>query len=291
MLAIVLLIAVLVFIWAVFVERFLFVIRKENLAILPQGSKPLTVLQIGDIHMAPWQKSKQRFIKNLAKLNPDIVVNTGDNLGHRDAIPALLDCLEPLLKSPGVFVNGSNDYYAPSIKNPFKYLYKSSAIPTTEKLNTEEMVGAFENAGWVNLNNKNREIALGNHTLSMFGLDDAHIGYSDFQSLGELNKNATLRVGVTHAPYLNILEEMTNKDAEVIFAGHTHGGQVRLPFLGALTTNSDLPTKYARGFSAWEFNHKQMVLSVVAGLGNSIFAPVRFFCLPEVRFITLLPKG
>lgn len=75
----------------------------------------------------------------------------------------------------------------------------------------------------------------------------------------------------------------------MIFAGHTHGGQVRLPFIGALTTNSDLPNKFARGVSGWEFGNNDSILSVVAGLGNSIFAPVRFFCRPEVRLITLTP--
>jgi predicted MPP superfamily phosphohydrolase len=89
---------------------------------------------------------------------------------------------------------------------------------------------------------------------------------------------------------MEAIEKLTGLGAELIFAGHTHGGQVRLPFVGALTTNSDLPNKFARGISGWEFGSKRTVLSVVAGLGNSIFAPVRFFCRPEVRLITLLAK-
>jgi predicted MPP superfamily phosphohydrolase len=84
-----------------------------------------------------------------------------------------------------------------------------------------------------------------------------------------------------------VIERFTSIGASVIFAGHTHGGQVRLPIVGALTTNSDLPNKFARGISGWEFGQKASILSVVAGLGNSIFAPVRFFCRPEVRIITL----
>jgi predicted MPP superfamily phosphohydrolase len=76
----------------------------------------------------------------------------------------------------------------------------------------------------------------------------------------------------------------------MIFAGHTHGGQVCVPGFGALTTNCDLPTKYAKGFSRWNFGGHEVLLSVVAGLGHSIFAPVRFACRPEVRLITLLPR-
>jgi predicted MPP superfamily phosphohydrolase len=89
---------------------------------------------------------------------------------------------------------------------------------------------------------------------------------------------------------MEAIEKLTSLGAQMIFAGHTHGGQVRLPFVGALTTNSDLPNKFARGVSGWEFEDRASVLSVVAGLGNSIFAPVRFFCRPEVRIVTLLPR-
>jgi predicted MPP superfamily phosphohydrolase len=89
---------------------------------------------------------------------------------------------------------------------------------------------------------------------------------------------------------MEAIEKLTGFGAQVIFAGHTHGGQVRIPFFGALTTNSDLPNRFARGLSGWEFEGKSSVLSVVAGLGNSIFAPIRFFCRPEVRLITLLAK-
>jgi predicted MPP superfamily phosphohydrolase len=89
---------------------------------------------------------------------------------------------------------------------------------------------------------------------------------------------------------MDAIEKLTGLGSKMIFAGHTHGGQVRLPLIGALTTNSDLPNRFARGISGWEFQGKQSILSVVAGVGNSIFAPVRFFCRPEVRIITLLAK-
>jgi len=78
-------------IWAVLIERQLFVVRQESIKVLPKGSDSFSVLQIGDIHLAPWQRSKQRFIKGLTKHKIDLVVNTGDNLGHTKAIPALLE--------------------------------------------------------------------------------------------------------------------------------------------------------------------------------------------------------
>jgi predicted MPP superfamily phosphohydrolase len=98
-------------------------------------------------------------------------------------------------------------------------------------------------------------------------------------------------IGVSHAPYRRVIEAMAENDVDILFAGHTHGGQVRFPFVGALTTNSDLPTRNAKGMSAWSFGKRVMLLNVCAGLGNSIFAPIRLFNRPEVRLITLVAKS
>jgi len=274
-------------VWAIAIERQLYVVREQSIKVLPQGASPIRVLQIGDIHLAPWQKSKMRFLASLGEKQIDLVVNTGDNLGHKNAIKPLLDALSPLLTKPGVFVHGSNDYFGPIAKNPFGYIFHSSATPNSESLNTEELTKAFETAGWVNLNNRFADVEVNGNRIRFLGIDDYHIGYAKFDLLV---RSDHFSIALTHAPYMEAIEKLTGLGAQLIFAGHTHGGQVRFPFVGALTTNSDLPNKYARGVSGWEFEGKHSVLSVVAGLGNSIFAPVRFFCRPEVRLITLLAK-
>jgi predicted MPP superfamily phosphohydrolase len=273
--------------WAIVIERQLYVVRQQSIRVLPKGTKAIRVLQIGDIHLAPWQKNKMKFLRSLGEKQIDLVVNTGDNLGHKNAIKPLLDTLGPLLTKPGVFVHGSNDYFAPVAKNPFGYIFHSSAKPNSESLNTEELTKAFEGAGWVNLNNRFADVQVNRNRIRFLGIDDYHIGYAKFDLLV---KSDHFSIALTHAPYMEAIETLTGLGAQVIFAGHTHGGQVRIPFFGALTTNSDLPNRFARGLSGWEFEGKSSVLSVVAGLGNSIFAPVRFFCRPEVRLITLLPK-
>ena len=273
--------------WAIVIERQLYVVRQQSIKVLPKGANAIRVLQIGDIHLAPWQKNKMKFLRSLGEKQIDLVVNTGDNLGHKNAIKPLLDALSPLLTKPGVFVHGSNDYFAPVAKNPFGYIFHSSAKPNSESLNTEELTKAFEGAGWVNLNNRFADVQVNGNRIRFLGIDDYHIGYAKFDLLV---KSDHFSIALTHAPYMEAIEKLTGLGAQVIFAGHTHGGQVRIPFFGALTTNSDLPNRFARGLSGWEFEGKSSVLSVVAGLGNSIFAPVRFFCRPEVRLITLLPK-
>ena len=277
----------MVAIWGIFIERAIYVVRKESIRVLPLGSNPITVLQIGDIHMAPWQKSKQRFIQSLTKYPIDLVVNTGDNLGHPKAISSLLQALGPLLSKPGVFVNGSNDYFGPVMKNPLGYIFHTSHAPNSARLDTATMTNAFEQAGWVNLNNKTSDLVVAGNKIRFIGLDDYHIGYGDSS---KLSASSDFTIALTHAPYLEAVETLTRLGAELIFVGHTHGGQVRSPFLGALTTNSNLPNKFARGLSGWSFEGKSSILSVVAGLGNSIFAPVRFACFPEVRLITLLER-
>jgi len=271
-------------IWTVVIERQLFVIRKQTLKVLPKGANQIKILQIGDIHLAPWQKGKQRFLRSLGRLEIDLVVNTGDNLGHERAIEPLLSAMGPLLQRPGVFVHGSNDYFAPIPKNPIRYLFHSSAEPKSKRLDTASLTAGFEKVGWVNLNNRSAELVVSGNRIRFVGVDDHHIGYSELDSI---TPSTDFTIALTHAPYLSVLEKFTRSGAELIFAGHTHGGQVRLPLIGALTTNSDLPNRFARGSSNWKFGDKSAVLNVVAGLGNSIFAPVRFFCLPEVRLITL----
>lgn len=278
----------LVAVWAIAIERSLFVIREQTIKVLPEGSKPVRVLQIGDIHLAPWQRNKIRFLKSLAARDFDLVVNTGDNLGHKAAIEPLLDALAPILTKPGVFVHGSNDYYGPTLKNPFGYIFHSSAKPKSEPLETDILTSGFENAGWKNLNNRAADLEVSGNKIRFIGVDDYHIGLSDFESL---SASEDFTIALTHAPYLEAIEKLTGLGAELIFAGHTHGGQVRLPFIGALTTNSDLPLTFARGVSGWKFGDKSSILSVTAGLGNSIFAPVRFFCRPEVRLVVLEARG
>lgn len=286
--------ALLVLIWATLIERHAFVIRRESLRILPRNSQPITVLHIGDIHLAPWQKRKQRWIANLAKLKPDLVVNTGDNLGHIDAVDSALSALAPLMKFPGVFVNGSNDLRAPVPRNPFEYLRKPSERSEGPELDTAKLHAGFRSAGWLNLNNREGLLSINGLKIGFIGVDDAHDDLDDLDSLSfQLNRldGCGLVVGVTHAPYLRVLESMTTNGASLIFAGHTHGGQVCVPGFGALTTNCDLPVKYAKGLSSWSFGGRHSVLNVVAGLGHSIFAPVRFACRPEVRLLTLLPRS
>lgn len=287
-------VVVLAILWGSLVERNRFTVNQEELAVLPIGSRPIRILHISDLHIAPWQKRKLAWVAKLNELNPDLVINTGDNLGHRDAIRPTLDALENLLKIKGVFVNGSNDYHAPELRNPLAYLNKPSSPTHKEVIPTTRMTDVFEAQGWLNLNNLAGSLTVSGIRIGFLGLDDPHDELAWYETLdaqrSSLGKQDLL-IGVAHAPYLRVINEFGLRGAALVFAGHTHGGQVCVPGVGALVTNCDLPTKFAKGLSAHTVENRRVWLNVCAGLGTSIFAPIRFFCEPEVRLLTLVAKS
>ncbi|QBE48597.1 metallophosphoesterase [Leucobacter triazinivorans] len=290
-----------VLLWSTVIERRLFTVRRHTLPLLADGAAPIRVLQLSDLHLAPWQARKVDWVRSLAELRPDLVVLTGDLMGHLQARPMLLRALAPLAEStPTVFVHGSNDYYGPLFKNPFKYLMAPSRLSTREPdIDTEALTEGLQRLGAIDLNNSAVDLELRGTRIELLGLNDPHIRYDDASAMraaltalgAERGTDAPaqppLRLGVVHAPYQEALGELLDDGAQLILAGHTHGGQVRVPGVGALTANCDLPTAQARGLSVWYDAHRAAFLNVSAGLGNSIYAPVRFACRPEASLITL----
>ncbi len=278
------------------VETRRFGVREETVAVLPPGSRPLRVLHVSDIHLVPGQHAKISWLKELAGLAPDLVINTGDNLSHTKAVGPLLDALAPLMRFPGVFVPGSNDYYAPAMRNPLSYFTSPSKVKREPKaLPWAEMFRAFGQAGWVDLTNRHQSKGHGRLRLDFSGVDDPHLGRDVFPGFPKGSATGEgapyVRIGVAHAPYQRVLDYFTDADADIIFAGHTHGGQICIPGYGALVTNCDLPTWRASGLTVWENNGKSVPLNVSAGIGASRFAPVRIACRPEAVLVTLTARN
>ena len=122
-----------------------FTLRRVAIPILPKGALPIRILQISDLHLTPRNRARQRWVSLLAGLEPDLVINTGDNIAHLDAVPTVLGALGRLLEKPGVFVWGSNDYYAPTFKNPVRYVLEPSRVGSArlEELPWRELGRAF----------------------------------------------------------------------------------------------------------------------------------------------------
>ena len=277
--------------YAVGIERRLWTLRTAELPVLAPGSRPFTVLHVSDLHMLPGHHSKQRWVAALDELNPDLVVNTGDNLSHRTAVPSVLRALGPLLDRPGVFVFGSNDYYAPKPKNPARYLMpqgKKKRIHGVQ-LPWRDLRAAFVEHGWTDLTHVRRTIDVGGQQVFAAGVDDPHLRRDRYADIaGPADSGAAVRIGVTHSPEPRVLDTFATDGYDLVLAGHTHGGQLRLPGYGAIITNCDLDRSRARGASRWGAH---MWLHVSAGLGTSPWAPARFACRPEASLLTLVPRG
>lgn len=288
--------------WGTLIEPRLFTVRRHELPVLRPGAQPVRLLQLSDLHLAPWQHQKIDWVRRLAALRPDLVVLTGDLMGHLDARGSLLHALRPLATAgiPGVFVHGSNDYYGPILKNPINYLREPSRLSTRQPdIDNLALTRGLIDLGFTDLNNAATRLRVRDTSFEFFGLNDPHIRYDDLQRMraarGELpaldpdEGAAAVPVGVVHAPYQAALGGLLEDGADLILAGHTHGGQVRVPGVGALTANCDLPVRQARGLSVWFDAHRAAHLNVSAGLGGSIYAPIRFACRPEASLLTLVP--
>jgi predicted MPP superfamily phosphohydrolase len=139
----------------------------------------------------------------------------------------------------------------------------------------------LESVGWLDLTHRRTTLSIQGTDVTLTGTDDAHLRRDRYAKVaGHVDGFA---IGVTHTPQRRVLDAMVADGHRLLLAGHTHGGQVRLPRVGALVTNCDLDRARARGLSpygaAW--------LHVSAGLGTSPYAPVRLCCRPEASLLTL----
>ena len=268
------------------VEAHAFTLRRVTVPVLPRGSEPLRILHLSDLHLTPGQRDKIAWVRALGAEPIDFVVTTGDNLAHQLAVPPLLGAYEPLMRRPGAFVFGSNDYFAPRPKNPFAYFGGPSILRSAPaELPAEELREGLAGGGWVDLNNARATVTINGLTIRLVGLDDPHIRRDKLP--GGEPARADLTLGVVHAPYRRALRALVDDGADLILAGHTHGGQVCVPGFGALITNCDLDVGRVKGLSRWP-DADGPLLHVSAGLGTSPYAPVRLACRPEATILTLV---
>lgn len=267
-----------------------FRLRHATVPVLPPGSAPLRVLHISDLHLTPWQHRKIAWVRSLAELEPDLVVDTGDTMSHPRALPSVRRALEPLWDFPGVFVFGSNDYYEPVLKNPARYLWQQpggAPLPSAKELPWAALGSQLTEAGWSDMTHQKVRLRLGDRDVEIAGIDDSHIGHDQYEKVaGPVDPGVPLHLGIMHSPEPRNLSHFAADGYDLLLAGHTHGGQLRLPGYGAIVTNCGIDRKRARGLS----QHAGAWLHVSGGLGASPYAPMRFACLPEATLLTLVPR-
>ena len=225
--------------------------------------KPIVLVHITDIHISPWAlpSSFKPVVKYINSLNPDYIAVTGDFVTHfKELIPgcaSALSGLKPRVATLGVL--GNHDYWIDS-----GYLTK-----------------CLEEAGMKFLLNSSLPSKNG-ASLTFLGVDDPYTRHDNLNiSLKDIPQG-DVKVLLSHSP--DIIESAAEMDIDIVLVGHTHGGQVRFPLIGAVY----IPSRYGRKFDKGWFELKNTWMYVNRGLGG-IFPPVRFLCRREIAVIKLIP--
>ncbi len=270
--------------YGIFIERHWYRVATYRLPILPAGSgSGLTVVHVSDLHFVSSDRRKARLLASLPAR--DITVATGDLLGEPQAVEATAVALASVRGSAAShFVLGSNDYFAP---RPLSYLAYFGKRRGRRRRSSPggagELIPRLEDDGWVHLGNRRTALEVNGTRLEVVGLDDPHLGRHDLRVAARSDPSA-FGLAVVHSP--DPVPELAALGYDLVLCGHTHGGQVRMPLVGALVTNSMIPTRLCMGLSRFG----RTILHVSPGLGTSKFAPFRFLCRPEATILELTPS-
>lgn len=274
--------------YASLIERRWYRLRRITLPGVLRRPGRLAVLHVSDLHLVPGQRHRVAFLERLGRLDHDLTVVTGDLLGAPGSEDAVADALAPLVgpERPGLVVLGSNDYFGPVVKAPWRYLTDPGHRTHGPRLKTGRLVERLADRGYRTLIDRTEVVQTVPGPVSVAGLDDPHLPWTqlpDPSAIRPPGPDALLHLGLVHSPYLDALDTLVDADYDLLLAGHTHGGQVRIPGIGAVVDNCDLPLDLARGAS----RYRDRWLHVSAGLGHSRYAPVRFACPPEATLLEL----
>lgn len=274
------------------VERRWYRLRHVHLrgALRPGAERPLRLLHVSDVHLDPPQQHRVDFLAEVAREDVDLVVLTGDLLGSQGAEDAAVEALAPLTAdgTPGVLVLGSNDLFGPTPKSPTTYFVDPDKRVFGSRLDTDRMLDGLARQRVRTLRNEAVTVETAAGTVAVGGIDDPHLNDTvlpDADDLRPVGDDAVLHLGLVHAPYTAALDLLVDTGHDLLMSGHTHGGQVRFPPIGAVVANCDLPLDQVRGAS----RYRDRWLHVSPGLGHSRYAPFRFACRPEATVLTLLP--
>ena len=252
-------------------------------AIVDRPIPPLRVLHISDTHLVGRDRALLRFLHRLpAKVGEiDIVAATGDLIEDNSGIGPITTALNNLqARIARCYVLGSHDYYQARFQSYLKYFRNKELPVNAPHADTAELERRLTEAGWISLTNRTEVVNSPDGGIRLSGVDDPFLGRHSTTHISRA-AGETLAIGLAHSP--DVVSEWLLNGFDLVLSGHTHAGQVRVPGIGALVTNSALPASLAGGLhrigNAW--------LHVSPGLGTGRFAPIRFNCRPEVTVLEI----
>jgi predicted MPP superfamily phosphohydrolase len=225
---------------------------------LPPALDGLRIGQISDIHLGLLHsvRNLRWAVDQMQQERPDLIVLTGDQVMHKQAIPELTPLLHNLSAPLGVFaISGNHDHWE----------------------GIRDLQGALALANIPLLLNEHRRLSWRGADLWLVGVDDVWDGDMDFERALDGVPKDDFKLLLGHAP--DIADEAETYGFNLQLAGHVHGGHLQLPLLGAFTR-----PRFGVNYLEGTYQVGTMTLYVSRGLGG---APLRLLCPPEVTILTL----
>ena len=239
---------------------------------LPDDFEDFKIVQISDLHNKMFGDNQKRLLNEIESLSPDIIIVTGDLIDRRkfDLDVAMIFINGAVKIAPTYYVSGNHEAWSGQYSK------------IREKL---------INAGVLVMDDTAIELSNGNSTIQLLGLSDPDFFTSKYsegtkakklqEQLKKWSYSHKFKILLSHRPELFELYCANNID--LIFTGHAHGGQFRIPFIGGLVApDQGLFPKYTSG----SYSKESSTMFVSRGLGNSII-PMRIFNPPEIVAVTL----
>ncbi len=270
--------------YAFFIETRMFRITSAIMQMpLPNGES-ISVLHISDFHLKKGEEAKLNFLRRLQREPVDLVFATGDLIDDDFGIAYCVEALSGFRTRFGTFaIFGAHDHWDTHLKNVVLDLslgrYHRGKPNDFERLKRE-----LTSAGVVCLQNEARPLGLAmppSEDVWIVGVDDMFAGLANFKKALAPVPSSAPKILLTHT--IENPAELANLGFKAVFAGHSHGGQVRLPLLGAVITRSSLPRRFARG----AFACNGTAFHINNGVGTGKWTRFRFLCPPEATYIQL----
>ena len=280
--------------YAMFGEPYRPIFKRHRLTVASHWPEKVQLVHISDLHVRA--SARRLFNAQKAALKaipePDLLCVTGDICEKIKDIHMVVDLLRSVTPRHGTFVVlGNHEHNAPlptHLQNQHKHgwrrlLSRSLHLfgPRLRSDGADEghaMADALRAAGITVLHNEGQRIGIGGETLWIAGCDSAWAGHADMNAAMAGRHSGEACLALIHEPDLAF--DAREQGADLILAGHTHGGQVQFPFVGApYTLKMDPRIAIAAGFQ----RIGDSILHITAGLGHTI--PLRFGCPPEVVWL------